>query len=308
MKIYNNLTELVGHTPLMRVPALSKALGAKTDLIAKIEYFNPLSSAKDRIALAMVDDAEARGILKPGGTIIEPTSGNTGIGLAFVAAIRGYQLILTMPDTMSIERRKLVSQLGAQIILTPGDDGMQGAIDKANELAESIPGSFIPAQFDNPANSLAHEKTTAVEIWDDTDGKVDIFVAGVGSGGTVTGTARGLKAKNPNIRIVAVEPAESPILSGGKAGAHNIQGIGANFVPSIFDKSVIDEILPVPTDKAVETARMAAKSDGLLVGISSGAALYAAAELSKRPENAGKCIVALLPDTGERYLSTELFA
>lgn len=307
MKIYNNLTELIGHTPLVRASGISEFLGAKCDIIAKLESFNPLSSAKDRIALSMIDDAEAKGILKPGSTVIEPTSGNTGIGLAFVAAIRGYKLILTMPDTMSIERRKLVSHLGAQIVLTPGVAGMQGAIDESKKLAETIPDSFIPAQFDNPTNSLAHEKTTAEEIWHDTDGKVDIFVAGVGSGGTVTGTARGLKAKNPDIKVVAVEPLESAVISGEKPGVHNIQGIGAGFIPSIFDKSVIDEVLPVSTQKSIETARMAAKTDGLLVGISSGAALYAAAELSKRPENAKKCIIALLPDTGERYLSTDLF-
>ena len=276
-------------------------------LFGKLECFNPLSSAKDRVGLALIEDAEQRGILKAGATIIEPTSGNTGVGLAFVASIRGYHLILTMPDTMSLERRRLLSALGAQLVLTEGSAGMQGAVEKAEELHREIPGSFIPGQFTNPANPAVHEKYTAEEIWEDTEGKVDIFVAGIGTGGTITGVARGLKAKNPKVKIVGVEPASSPLLTQGRAGAHKIQGIGANFVPEILDRSLIDAVVPVEDQDAIDTTRLLSRTEGLLVGISSGAAVWAAAQEARKPENAGKVIVAFLPDTGERYLSTGIY-
>jgi cysteine synthase A len=307
-KIAKSLTDLIGNTPLLEIKNYNKEHAKNATILAKLEYFNPAGSAKDRIAYAMIIDAEKRGALKPGATIIEPTSGNTGIGLASVAAARGYKAILTMPETMSIERRKLVKAFGAEIVLTPGSKGMQGAVDKAKELNASIPGSFIPSQFDNPANPKIHETTTGPEIWRDTDGKVDIFVAGVGTGGTVSGVAAALKKHNPKIQIVAVEPAESPLLSAGKAGPHKIQGIGANFIPGNFNKKLIDEILPVKGDDAFTATHLLAKHEGLLVGISSGAAVFAATVLANRPENKGKVIVALLPDTGERYLSTPGFA
>jgi cysteine synthase A len=307
-KIAKSLTDLIGNTPLLEIKNYNKEHAKNATILAKLEYFNPAGSAKDRIAYAMILDAEKRGVLKPGATIIEPTSGNTGIGLASVAAARGYKAILTMPETMSIERRKLVKAYGAEIVLTPGSKGMQGAVDKAKELNASIPGSFIPSQFDNPANPKIHETTTGQEIWRDTDGKVDIFVAGVGTGGTVSGVAAALKKHNPKIQIVAVEPAESPLLSAGKAGPHKIQGIGANFIPGNFNKKLIDEILPIKGDDAFTATHLLAKHEGLLVGISSGAAVFAATVLANRPENKGKVIVALLPDTGERYLSTPGFA
>lgn len=306
-KIAKSLTDLIGKTPLLEIRNYNRAHAKNAVILAKLEYFNPAGSAKDRIALAMIVDAEKRSLLKPGATIIEPTSGNTGIGLASVAAARGYKAIMTMPETMSVERRKLVKAYGAEIVLTPGSQGMQGAVNKAKELAASIPGAFLPGQFDNPANPAAHEATTGPEIWEDTDGKVDIFVAGVGTGGTVSGVAAYLKRKNPAVKIVAVEPAESPLLSQGQAGPHKIQGIGANFVPKNFRKELIDEILPVKGEDSYTTARALAKHEGLLVGISSGAAAYAATVLANRPENKGKVIVALLPDTGERYLSTPGF-
>ena len=306
-RIYNNLTELVGHTPLVELHKIEQSEGLKARLVVKIEYFNPGGSVKDRIALAMIEDAERKGLLKSGATIIEPTSGNTGIGLAWVAAIKGYQLTLTMPDTMSIERRKLLKALGANLVLTPGKDGMKGAIAKAQQLHNETPDSFIPSQFENPANPTVHRSTTAEEIWNDTDSKVDIFVAGVGTGGTVSGVGEGLKQQNKNIRIVAVEPESSAVLSGNAAGAHKIQGIGAGFVPKNFNGSVVDEIFPVSNDAAVSASRKVGRTEGLLVGISSGAALHAAIELAKRPENKDKTIVALLPDTGERYLSTILY-
>lgn len=308
MNIAKNLTALVGHTPLVELGGYSALCGLSRPLVAKVESFNPSGSVKARTALALIDDAERRGLLRPGATLIEPTSGNTGVGLAMVAAIRGYHLILTMPETMSLERRNLLRALGAEIVLTPGSGGMAASVAKADELHRAIPGSFIPGQFDNPANPRVHELTTGPEIWQDTDGRIDVFVAGVGTGGTLTGVARYLKARNPDVRIIAAEPASSPVLAGGKAGPHRIQGIGANFIPANYDASVVDEVLPVPDDEAIRAARRVATADGLLCGISSGAALYAARTLALRPEMAGKWIVTLLPDTGERYLSTELFA
>ena len=308
MNIAKNLTALVGHTPLVELGGYSALCGLSRPLVAKVESFNPSGSVKARTALALIDDAERRGLLRPGATLIEPTSGNTGVGLAMVAAIRGYHLILTMPETMSLERRNLLRALGAEIVLTPGSGGMAASVAKADELHRAIPGSFIPGQFDNPANPRVHELTTGPEIWQDTDGRIDVFVAGVGTGGTLTGVARYLKARNPDVRIIAAEAASSPVLAGGKAGPHRIQGIGANFIPANYDASVVDEVLPVPDDEAIRAARRVATADGLLCGISSGAALYAARTLALRPEMAGKWIVTLLPDTGERYLSTELFA
>ena len=307
-KIYNNLTELIGNTPLIELHAIEKTEGLKARLIAKVEYFNPGGSVKDRIALAMINDAEQKGVLKPGAIIIEPTSGNTGIGLAWVASVKGYNLILTMPETMSIERQSLLKALGATLVLTPGAKGMKGAIERAEELRRENPGSVILQQFDNPANPTIHEATTAEEIWNDSDGNIDFFVAGVGTGGTLSGTAKGLKAHNPAIKAVAVEPASSPVLSGGNPGPHKIQGIGAGFKPTNFNQEIADEILPVADNDAIATSRALAKSEGLLVGISAGAAAYAAIQIAKRPENEGKTIVALLPDTGERYLSTVLYA
>lgn len=308
MKIYERATDLIGHTPLLRLSNIIKKHGLEADIYAKLEYFNPAGSVKDRIAKAMIDDAEAKGQLKPGSVIIEPTSGNTGIGLASVAAARGYRIILTMPETMSVERRNLLKAYGAEIVLTEGVKGMKGAIEKAEELAKSTPGSFIPSQFSNPANPAAHFASTGPEIWDDTDGKVDIFVAGVGTGGTLTGVGKYLKSKNSDVKVVAVEPAGSPVLSKGTAGPHKIQGIGAGFVPDTLDTSVYDEILPIENDDAFSTGREIARSEGVLVGISSGAAVFAAIELAKRPENKGKKIVVLLPDTGDRYLSTPMFS
>lgn len=308
MKVYKKITDLIGHTPLLELGNIENEEKLEAKIYAKLEYFNPAGSVKDRIAKAMLEDAEAKGVLKPDSTIIEPTSGNTGIGLASAAAAKGYKLIIAMPETMSVERRKLMKAYGAELVLTEGAKGMKGAIAKAEELAKEIPNSFIPSQFSNPANPAAHEKTTGVEIWDDTDGTVDIFVAGVGTGGTITGTGRYLKSKNPNVKIVAVEPATSPVLSKGTAGPHKIQGIGAGFVPDTLDTKIYDEIIPVENDDAFETGRRIAKTEGVLVGISSGAALYAAIQLAKRPENKGKTIVALLPDTGERYLSTAMFS
>lgn len=307
MNVCQSITELIGRTPLLELTNMEKELQLKARLAAKLEYLNPAGSAKDRIALAMIRDAEEKGLLKPGAVIIEPTSGNTGIGLAAIAASRGYRTILTMPDTMSVERRNLLKAYGAQIVLTEGAKGMTGAIEKANQLAAEIEGSFIPGQFTNPANPKAHRETTGPEIWNDTDGKVDIFVAGVGTGGTLSGTGGYLKEKNPQIRVVAVEPAGSPLLSGGKAGPHGLQGIGANFIPDTLDTGIYDEVITVTEEQAYETGRMIAQKEGILVGISSGAALYAAAELAKRPENEGKWIVVLLPDTGDRYLSTPMF-
>ncbi len=307
-KIAKKLTDLVGSTPLLTVENFSKKHEAKANIITKLEYFNPLGSVKDRIAVAMVEDAEQKGTLKPGATIIEPTSGNTGIGLAFVSASKGYHLILTMPETMSVERRNLLKALGAQLELTPGPEGMKGAIAKAEELKKTIPGSVILQQFENPANVEIHKRTTAEEIWNDTDGKVDIVVSGVGTGGTVSGVGEVLKHRNPKIKIVAVEPSDSPVLSGGNPGPHKIQGIGAGFVPKIYNPGVIDEIIKVQNDDAIKTSRELARYEGLLVGISSGAAVFAALQLAKKPENAGKNIVAILPDTGERYLSTLLYA
>lgn len=307
-RIAKQLTELIGHTPLLELTKFSASHGLQTPIIAKVEYFNPGGSVKDRIALAMIEDAEQRGILKPGATIIEPTSGNTGVGLALVSAVKGYKLILTMPETMSIERRNLVKAYGAEVRLTSGKDGMAGAIKAAEELRDSIPGSIILQQFENGANPARHYATTSPEIWQDTDGKVDIFVAGVGTGGTVSGIAKYLKEQNPNVKIVAVEPLSSPVLNGGQSGPHKIQGIGAGFVPKTYDASLIDEVLDIDNDDAIRTGRELAQQDGLLVGISSGAAAYAASVLAKRPENAGKTIVTLLPDTGERYLSTVLYA
>jgi cysteine synthase A len=306
-KIVKSLTELIGNTPLLELNNYNREENLSTPVIAKLEYFNPAGSVKDRIGFAMIKDAEDKGLLKKGATIIEPTSGNTGVGIAMVAAARGYKAIFTMPDTMSVERRKLLQALGAKIILTPGADGMKGAIAKAESLNKEIPGSLILQQFANPANPAIHKATTAQEIWRDTDGKVDIFVAGVGTGGTVSGTGAGLKAHNPNVKVVAVEPEASPVLSGGKPGPHKIQGIGAGFVPATYDSSVIDEIIQVPNDAAILTSRKLATGEGLMVGISSGAAVWAATQLAIRPENKGKVIVALLPDTGERYLSTVLY-
>ena len=306
-KIAKQLTELVGNTPLLQLNAYSAKENLQTNIIAKLEYFNPAGSVKDRIALAMIQDAEKRGIIKPGATIIEPTSGNTGVGLAFVSAVKGYKLILTMPETMSIERRNLVKAYGATVVLTPGSAGMKGAIAKAEELRDTTPGSIILQQFENPANPAIHYATTAEEIWRDTDGKIDIFVAGVGTGGTVSGIGKRLKELKPDVKIVAVEPESSAVLSGEAPGAHKIQGIGAGFVPKTFDRNAVDEIFKVPNDAAILTSRKIAANEGLLVGISSGASAYAATELAKDPANKGKVIVALLPDTGERYLSTILY-
>lgn len=307
-KIAKQLTELVGNTPLLQLTNYSAKKGLQATVIAKLESFNPAGCVKERIALAMIEDAEAKGILKQGIEIIEPTSGNTGIGLAFVAAIKGYKLTLTMPETMSVERRNLLKAFGANIVLTPGATGMKGAIAKALELSAEIPNSFIPQQFENPANTEIHRRTTGEEIWRDTDGKVDIFVAGVGTGGTISGVGASLKAHNPNVKIVAVEPADSPVLSGGNPGPHKIQGIGAGFIPKIYNPDVVDEIIQVSNDNSILTSRQLAQQEGLLVGISSGAAAYAATLLAQRPENKGKMIVTLLPDTGERYLSTLLYA
>ena len=307
-KIAKNLTELIGRTPLMELVEYSRKYGLKQNIIAKLEAFNPAGSVKDRVALAMIEDAEASGALKPGATIIEPTSGNTGVGLAMVATIKGYHLMLTMPETMSIERRNLLKALGAEIVLTDGLTGMAGSIAKAQELRASIPGSIILQQFENPSNAQIHTLTTGEEIWTDTDGKVDVFVAGVGTGGTICGVARALKKHNPDVYIVAVEPESSPVLEGGVEGPHRIQGIGANFIPAIYDASVVDEVLPVPDDEAIRGGRELASTEGLLAGISSGAAVYAARLLAQRLDFADKKIVVLLPDTGERYLSTELFA
>ncbi|MBP3214096.1 MAG: cysteine synthase A [Bacteroidaceae bacterium] len=306
-KIAKQLTELVGNTPLLQLNAYSQKEQLNTNIIAKLEYFNPAGSVKDRIALAMIEDAEKRGVIKPGATIIEPTSGNTGVGLAFVSAVKGYKLILTMPETMSIERRNLVKAYGATVVLTPGSAGMKGAIAKAEELRDNTPGSIILQQFENPANPAIHYATTAEEIWRDTDGKIDIFVAGVGTGGTVSGIGKRLKELNPNVKIVAVEPETSAVLSGEAPGAHKIQGIGAGFIPKTFDRNAVDEIFKVPNDAAILTSRKIAASEGLLVGISSGASAYAATQIAKDPANKGKVIVALLPDTGERYLSTVLY-
>ena len=306
--IYTSADQLIGRTPLLELTHLEKKYGLKARILAKLEYFNPAGSVKDRIAKAMIDDAEARGLLKEGSVIIEPTSGNTGIGLASVAAARGYRIIIVMPETMSVERRQLMKAYGAELVLTEGAKGMKGAIAKADELAKEIPNSFIPGQFVNPANPKAHFETTGPEIWEDTDGGVDVFVAGVGTGGTVTGVGRYLKSKNPAVRVVAVEPKSSAVLSTGVAGPHKIQGIGAGFVPAVLDTGVYDEIIPVENDDAFATGRELGKSEGVLVGISSGAALWAALELAGRPENAGKTIVVLLPDTGDRYLSTPLFS
>ena len=307
-KIYTSITQLIGNTPLMELTALEKEEKLAARLLAKLEYLNPAGSVKDRVAFAMILDAEEKGLLKPGAVIIEPTSGNTGIGLAAVAAGRGYKTVLVMPDSMSAERQQLLKAYGAELVLTPGALGMTGAIQKAEELAASIPGSFIPAQFDNPANPAAHKATTGPEIWRDTDGKVDIFVAGVGTGGTLSGTGAYLKEQNPNVQVVAVEPAGSPLLGGGKAGPHGLQGIGANFIPKVLDRDVIDRVMAVTEEQAYEAGRLLGRSEGILVGISSGAALYAAMELAKLPENAEKTIVVLLPDTGDRYLSTPLFS
>ena len=307
-KIYTSADQLIGKTPLLELVHIEKELGLEAKILAKLEYFNPAGSVKDRIAKAMIDDAESKGLLKPGSVIIEPTSGNTGIGLASVAAARGYRIIIVMPETMSVERRQLMKAYGAELVLTEGAKGMKGAIAKADELAAEIPNSFIPGQFVNPANPAVHRATTGPEIWEDTDGKVDIFVAGVGTGGTVTGVGEYLKSQNPNVKVVAVEPAGSPVLSKGTPGAHKIQGIGAGFVPDVLNTGVYDEIITVENEAAFATGKKIGKSEGVLVGISSGAAVSAAIELAKRPENKGKTIVALLPDTGDRYLSTPLFA
>ena len=307
-QIYTSADQLIGHTPLLELTHIEKAHGLKARIVAKLEYFNPAGSVKDRIARAMIDDAEAKGILKPGSVIIEPTSGNTGIGLASVAAARGYRIIIVMPETMSVERRQLMKAYGAELVLTEGAKGMKGAIAKADELAKEIPNSFVPGQFVNAANPKAHFESTGPEIWQDTDGKVDIFVAGVGTGGTVTGVGQYLKSQNPDVKVVAVEPAASPVLSKGVSGSHKIQGIGAGFVPDVLDTKVYDEIIPVENDDAFTAGREISRREGVLVGISSGAAIWAAIELAKRPENEGKTIVALLPDTGDRYLSTPLFA
>ena len=307
-QIYTSADQLIGHTPLLELTHIEKAHGLKAKVVAKLEYFNPAGSVKDRIARAMIDDAEAKGILKPGSVIIEPTSGNTGIGLASVAAARGYRIIIVMPETMSVERRQLMKAYGAELVLTEGAKGMKGAIAKADELAKEIPNSFVPGQFVNAANPKAHFESTGPEIWQDTDGKVDIFVAGVGTGGTITGVGQYLKSQNPAVKVVAVEPASSPVLSKGVSGSHKIQGIGAGFVPDVLDTKVYDEIIPVENDDAFTAGREIGRREGVLVGISSGAAIWAAIELAKRPENEGKTIVALLPDTGDRYLSTPLFA
>ena len=307
-KIYTSADQLIGHTPLLELAHIEAQENLPAKILAKLEYFNPAGSVKDRIAKAMIDDAEASGKLKPGSVIIEPTSGNTGIGLAAVAAAKGYRIIIVMPETMSVERRQLMKAYGAELVLTEGAKGMKGAIAKADELAKEIPGSFIPGQFVKPANPAVHKATTGPEIWEDTDGKVDIFVAGVGTGGTVTGVGEYLKSQNPNVKVVAVEPASSPVLSKGVAGSHKIQGIGAGFVPDVLDTKVYDEIIPVENEDAFATGKLIGKKEGVLVGISSGAAVWAAIQLAKRPENKGKTIVALLPDTGDRYLSTPLFA
>ena len=308
MKVFEKITDLIGGTPLLKLTNYSKQQALEATIYGKLEYLNPAGSVKDRIANAMIDDAEAKGVLKPDSVIIEPTSGNTGIGLAAVAASRGYKIILTMPETMSIERRNLLKAYGAELVLTEGSKGMKGAIEKAEQLAKEMPNSFIPSQFSNPANPAIHCSTTGPEIWEDTDGKVDIFVAGIGTGGTISGVGEYLKSQNPNIQVVAVEPAGSPVLSKGTAGAHKIQGIGAGFVPDTLNTKIYDEIIAVENEDAFETGRTLARKEGLLVGISSGAAVYAASELAKRPENKGKIIVALLPDTGDRYLSTPMFA
>ena len=307
-KIYTAADQLIGKTPLLELSRLEKKEGLKARVLAKLEYFNPAGSVKDRVAKAMIDDAEAKGQLKPGSVIVEPTSGNTGIGLASVAAARGYRAIIVMPETMSVERRQLMKAYGAELVLTEGAKGMSGAIAKAAELAKEIPNAFIPGQFENPANPAIHKATTGPEIWEDTDGNVDIFVAGVGTGGTITGVGEYLKSRNPNVMVVAVEPSGSPVLSGGKAGAHKIQGIGAGFVPDVLDTKVYDEIIPVDNEAAFATGRLMGHTEGVLVGISSGAALWAAMELAKRPENEGKTIVVLMPDTGDRYLSSPMFA
>ena len=307
-KIYASADQLIGHTPLLELTHLEKELGLEAKILAKLEYFNPAGSVKDRIAKAMIEDAEARGVLKPGATLIEPTSGNTGIGLASVAAARGYRVIIVMPETMSVERRQLMKAYGAELVLTEGAKGMKGAIAKAEELAKEIPGSFIPGQFVNPANPAVHKATTGPEIWADTDGQVDFFVAGVGTGGTITGVGEYLKERNAAVKVVAVEPADSPVLSEGRSGSHKIQGIGAGFVPDVLNTKVYDEIIPVANEDAFATGRQIGRSEGVLVGISSGAAAFAAIQLAKRPENKGKTIVVLLPDTGDRYLSTPLFA
>ena len=306
-RIYTSVTQLVGNTPLMELKNLAAKEGLQARLLAKLEAFNPAGSVKDRVALSMIEDAEEKGLLRPGSTIIEPTSGNTGIGLAAIATARGYRVMIVMPDSMSMERRLLMTAYGAELVLTPGAKGMQGAIDKANELAAQIPGSFIPGQFDNPANPAAHKATTGPEIWQDTDGNVDLFVAGVGTGGTITGIGEYLKDRNPNLTVIAVEPAGSPLLSKGLAGPHGLQGIGANFVPSVLNTNIYDQVVTVTEEEAYNAARLLGKAEGLLAGISSGAALHAAIEVAKRPENAGKTIVVLLPDTGDRYLSTPMF-
>ena len=307
-RIYTSIEQLIGRTPLLEMKALEKEFDLKARLLCKLEYFNPAGSAKDRAAKAMIDDAERRGILKPGATVIEPTSGNTGIGLAVIAASRGYRAVIVMPDSMSRERQLLMTAYGAELILTPGSEGMTGAIRKADELAAEIPGSIVAGQFVNPANAMAHYETTGPEIWEDTDGQVDAFVAGVGTGGTITGTGRYLKEKNPAVRVIAVEPTGSPVLSGGEAGTHDLQGIGGGFIPDVLDTSIYDEIICVTDEEAYRMGRLIARKEGALVGISSGAALHAAVELCKREEYAGKTVVALLPDTGERYLSTKMFA
>ena len=306
-KIYTSAEQLIGHTPLLELARLEQAEGLSAHLLAKLEYLNPAGSVKDRVARAMIEDAEAKGLLKEGSVIIEPTSGNTGIGLAVMAAVRGYRVIIVMPETMSVERRQIMKAYGAELVLTEGAKGMSGAIEKANQLAQEIPGAFIPGQFDNPANAAAHEATTGPEIWADTDGAVDVFVAGIGTGGTITGVGRYLKSRNPNVKIVGVEPAGSPVLSGGKAGPHGLQGIGAGFVPGVLDTGIYDEIIPVKEADAYAMGRAIGQKEGVLVGISSGAAAWAAVQLARRPEYAGKNIVVLLPDTGDRYLSTPMF-